>query len=108
MPVVALEVQRAQRLLESFCNERNRGASDSGPRLSCRRDGQTLVLLESRRRDRRDATPLLRLSLQRDAWLLSCADSSGRWSAYPHLPQPVSIRRIIEELQQAPLHVHWD
>jgi hypothetical protein len=48
----------------------------------------------------------LRLHLENGRWLLS-VPSAGGWQPYPPRPEAAGIEAVIDELEQAPLHVHW-
>lgn len=102
--VISIEIRRALRRLEAFCRQRNRGggqacgelrciAEDEGLRIVCRRDGQQAILI--------------RCLYDGQAWNLWLPKGSSRWQPYPHLPRAVSVEQIIDELEQAPMHVHW-
>ncbi len=94
-----LELRRAARLLENFCASRN--AAPGGRSLACRREGACLYLTEAGGPD------LLRLRLAPEGWQLHWLRAGGDWQPWPHLPAHTDLQGIADELDQAPLHVHW-
>ncbi len=102
MPVTLLEIRRAQRLLEDFCQQRS-AAPGSNTRLGCQQKGDSLligVLGEPFR-------PLVKLVYREQRWFLYWQSRSGDWQPWPHLNSAGSFQAVIDELEQAPLHVHW-
>jgi hypothetical protein len=53
------------------------------------------------------SVPLVRLAFNDGKWFLYWCGQGGDWTPYPHLPETDSVQRIIDELEQAPLHVYW-
>ena len=104
MPVTDLELRRAYRLLQEFCA----GRGD----LRCRCAADAVELLESgaagSRASTRTARPLLRIVHDKGVWRLYWRRDNGSWELYPQLPQADSILSVVAELEQAPLHVHWE
>ncbi|HHO69425.1 MAG TPA: DUF3024 domain-containing protein, partial [Gammaproteobacteria bacterium] len=41
-------------------------------------------------------------------WQLHWPRTGGDWQPWPHLPKYTDLQGIADELEQAPLHVHWD
>jgi hypothetical protein len=111
MSVSVLELQRARRLLDEFCARRNTLLSASAARLCCCQDGDRLLIGETARlagsNDNRRFRALVQLSYKAGSWYLFWPQHGGDWRPYPHLPQADSIQAVVEELEQAPLHVHW-
>jgi hypothetical protein len=103
MSLSMLEVQRARRTLEEFCARRNR---TQGGEMACRLDGNDLLVVEMGG-SARAARPVLRLSYRDGSWQVLWARENGGWEPYVHLPFSDSIQRVVDELEQAPLHVHW-
>jgi hypothetical protein len=99
-----LEVERARRALEAFCVRRNR-VQNSG--LACRRDGNDLVVLERSGAAAGGVRELVRLSYREGAWRVYWPRGNGVWEPYAPLPLSEKIERVVDELEQAPLHVHW-
>lgn len=111
MPIVSLELQRARQALERFCATRNSAQPNTDRSLCCEQHGDTLVLAESRRPAGSGGppvyVPLVRINYRDGDWLLYWRASGDEWTPYPHLPVTDSVQRIVDELEQAPLHVHW-
>jgi hypothetical protein len=106
-----LELQRARRALRGFCERRNRGRSVSAPRLLCTGTSHVLELLQtdSARQPGSGAhRALLRIEYHDGVWRVLWCRRAGCWEPYPYLPEAGSVVQIVDELEQAPLHVHWD
>lgn len=103
MPVADLELRRARRLLQEFC------AARAG--LHCRCEANAVEILETGvgtgQAASNAAHPLLRIVHEAAVWKLYWWRDNGCWEAYPHLPQADSVLSVMDELEQAPLHVHW-
>jgi len=110
MSVSPLEFQRARKLLESFC-ERRSASSGSNAQLSCQQEGGSLLIVEVTRPDKPSDIerfqPLVKLDYRNDRWFLFWSQEGGGWQPWPHLPEAESVQAVIDELEQAPLHVHW-
>jgi hypothetical protein len=106
-----LEVQRARKVLQAFCARRNQSRSASQAHLLCSAEGSVIEMLEIGGVDRQgrsaDGYALLRLCYERGLWRIYWRRGTGAWEPYPHLPETDSVSRVIDELEQAPLHVHW-
>ena len=104
MPVTDLELRRAYRLLQEFCAGR-RG-------LRCRCAADAVEVLEDgavvSQASTGAARPLLRIAHDEGVWRLYWLRDNGSWEPYPQLPQADSILSVVAELEQAPLHVHWE
>lgn len=102
MGLSELEWQRARKRLEDWLRRRNAGL-ESGPHWClCVADDDFLV------QECPDGARLLRLSCNAQGrWRLYVPLAGGGWSPYPGRPEAASIDAVIEELEQAPLHVHW-
>ena len=111
MSVSVLEFQRARRVLEEFCTRRNARLPATAGRLMCRQEGDSLLIGETARQketvDGDHFQALVQLSYQAGSWSLYWPQEGG-WRPYPHLPQAGTIQAVVEELEQAPLHVHWE
>jgi len=111
MPVSVLELQRARRALDEFCARRNALVPRSVARLCCHRDGDRLLIGEATELAKGNGSggfrALVQLSYQDGRWHLFWPLEGGDWRPYPHLPGVDSIQAVVEELEQAPLHVHW-
>ena len=111
MSTDVLEVQRARKALQAFCERRNRSRSASQVRLVCRAEGNVVELLETGGLDPQDgqgsAYALLRFSYDHGVWRVYWWRDQVGWELYPHLSETDSVFRVIDELEQAPLHVHW-
>ncbi len=110
MSVSFLELQRARNLLESFCERRSVSCGPDA-RLSCQQEGDSLLIGEVAGADSLPGAerfrPLVKLDYRHDRWLLFWLREGGGWQPWPHLPEAESLQAIIDELEQAPLHVHW-
>ena len=106
-----LEVQRARKALQAFCARCNTLRSAGQARLVCRGEANAVEILETGGPGAQDrvagARAVLRLSYDNGVWQVYWSRNNGAWEPYPHLAQADSMDRIIDELEQAPLHVHW-
>jgi len=96
MSVSILALQRARKQLDVFCMERN----GPGSELLCRVEGNSLIL-------QHNGQSLVRLQLDATQWRVFWRREDGQWEPWPHLPVCNELQHVIEELEQAPLHVHW-
>ncbi len=110
MSVSPLEFQRARKLLESFC-ERRSASYGSNAQLSCQQEGDSLLLAEVIRLDKPSGVehfrPLVKLDYRNNRWFLFWSREGGGWQPWPHLSEATSVKTVIDELERAPLHVHW-
>ena len=110
MSVSLLELQRARKLLELFCERRSASPGSNVP-LSCQQEGDSLLVGEVCGPDNPSGAesfrPLVKLSYRNDRWFLFWRQEGVGWQVWPHLPEAESVEMIIDELEQAPLHVHW-
>lgn len=104
MTIHSLILQRAQKLMSEFCQRR----STSSLKLQLLRDGEHLVIMQSNpgATDRIDRA-MLQFRYIDNQWDLYWMRNDGNWEAYPSLPNAGTIEDIINELEQAPLHIHW-
>ncbi len=106
-----LEVQRARKAIQAFCARRNSLQSAAQARLVCRWEADAVEILEAggpgQQHGAGSVRPLLRFSYDDGIWKLYWRRGNGGWEPYPHLSDTDSVYRVIEELEQAPLHVHW-
>jgi len=96
MSVSNLDLQRAKKQLEAFCVER----SSPDNTLSCLSDNESLLL-------KRNAQVLVRVQRDGTQWRIFWRRNKGQWVPWPHLPVCDDIQQVIEQLDQAPLHIHW-
>lgn len=79
--------------------------------LSCQQQGDSLLVGEVSGQDNPSGAecfrPLVKLAYCNDRWFLFWRQEGVGWQAWPHLPEAESVEMIIDELEQAPLHVHW-
>lgn len=100
-----LDWQRARNCLAACCHRRNALARGVGE-WRVREDREGFVISEhdvARRRQQ----PVLKLRFEHGRWLLSVPVAGG-WSPYPPCPEAAAIETVVGELEQAPLHVHWE
>ena len=111
MTVSVLELQRARKVLDEFCARRNALLSAPAARLRCRREGDKLLIGETvqreKTRDNGRFQALVQLCYKAGRWYLFWPQAGGDWRPYPPLPHTDTIQAVVEELEQAPLHVHW-
>ena len=99
-----LEFLRARVALENYCRNQNAlhqtqslVAEPSPPDLLlCQFDGQN-----------ESASPQLKCCLRDGKWLVYYPGHEGDWNVYPNLPVTEDFQQVIDELERAPLHVHW-
>jgi hypothetical protein len=108
--ISALEIRRARKALDAFCAQRNTLSSGS-ERLVCDQQ-QNALLVGQYVPPENEGNPqhfraLVRLSYEQGCWRVFLSNSGGGWQPYPPLPEADNVQAIIEELEQAPLHVHW-
>jgi hypothetical protein len=96
MSVSLLASQRARKQLDAFCLQR----SQPGSELRCRVEDDSLIL-------QYNGQAVVRLQPDGNRWRIFWCRDDRQWSPWPHLPVCDDIRQVIDELEQAPLHVHW-
>ncbi|HED18586.1 MAG TPA: DUF3024 domain-containing protein [Gammaproteobacteria bacterium] len=110
MSVSLLEFKRARKLLEAFCEQRS-ASFGSNAQLSCQQEGDSLLIAEVTRPDKSTGVecrrPLVKLDYRDNRWFLFWSQEDGGWQPWPHLPEAESVQAVIDELEQAPLHIHW-
>lgn len=111
MTVSVLELQRARKVLDEFCARRNALLSGAAARLRCCREGDRLLIGETVQLEKASDSgrfqALVQLNYEAGWWYLFWPQEGGDWRPYPHLPRVDTIQAVVEELEQAPLHVHW-
>lgn len=110
MTLALLELQRARKQLRAYCERRNRGTNPVA-RWSAQEFERCFQITRSGKADSQGrALPdvlVLRLCYQDDSWQLFVPNARGDWLPYPPLPRVERFEQVIDELDQAPLHVHW-
>lgn len=110
MSVSLIELQRARKLLESFCEQRS-ASSGSSAKLNCQQQADSLLIGEVAMVDDSCGAecfrPLVKLAYRNEKWFLFWPKEGGGWQSWPHLPEAASVQAVMDELEQAPLHVHW-
>lgn len=96
MSISVLALQRARKQLDAFCAQR----SGAGNALVCQPEDGGLLL-------QYDGRALVRLQLEETQWRIFWRRDDGQWAPWPHLPVCDDIQQVIDELEQAPLHIHW-
>ena len=96
MSISVLALQRARKQLEVFCAQRQ----GSGSELRCQLQDDSLILQQN-------GQSLVRLQLDGAQWRVFWRRDEAQWEPWLHLPVCDDIQQVIEELEQAPLHVHW-
>ena len=97
MSISLLALQRARKQLALFCAQRS---APGGAVLDCHVEDDSLIL-------RQDGQARIRLQADGTRWRIFWCGDDAQWRAWPHLPVCDDIGRVIDELEQAPLHVHW-
>lgn len=110
MSASLIEVQRARKALQAFCARRNGVRSGAQLRLAHTGEANVIEILETSGPGHRSdsARLVLRLHYDNGVWRVYWRCENGSWALYPHLPESDTVWRVIDELEQAPLHVHWD
>lgn len=105
-----LELQRARKQLHAYCEHRNRG-TNSSTRWSTREVDQCFLITRSGKFDRKGRVlpeqALLKLCYRGEVWQLFLPRAQGDWMPYPPKPEMENFGQVLEELDQAPLHIHW-
>jgi len=96
MSISVLALQRARKQLDAFCARRN----GTGNELTCLPGDDGLLL-------QREGRALVKVQLDAAQWRIFWCRDDGQWAPWPHLPVCDDIQQVIEELEQAPLHIHW-
>jgi hypothetical protein len=105
-----LEWQRVRSYLRDYCEQRNQPGGD-GLRWVLEEQNDCFVIrragfaVAGKTGVREEA--VLQLCYAAGCWALSMPRANGGWQPYPPCPQVGSLSRLLEELEQAPLHVHW-
>ncbi|TCK17962.1 DUF3024 family protein [Thiogranum longum] len=96
MSLGVLALQRARKQLDAFCLQH----STPGGELSCQPVEDSLLL-------HCEGQAVVKIQLNETRWHIFWQRDDGQWIAWPHLPVCDDIQQVIEQLDQAPLHVHW-
>lgn len=96
--------QRARHVLEGYCSQQNEFRKTRSLLVE---SSPPCLLLSERDRKNGQAHPQLKCCLQADAWNLYYPGREGDWNIYSSLPEVRDIQQLIDELERAPLHVHW-
>ncbi len=99
-----LDFQRARRALDKYCQYQNQ-LHNSVPLIVESRP-PCLILVKIDRRSKK-FNPQIKCCFKEEGWFIFYPDGDGIWLAYPNLPIAESYQQIIDELERAPLHVHW-
>lgn len=98
-PVLAL--QRARRQLQAWCARRN-ARLEPGHAWCLTAQGETFLVEACA-----GAVPVFRLCFKAPHWQLFIPRADGGWHPYAPRPEVTSVEAVIDELEQAPLHIHW-
>jgi hypothetical protein len=105
-----LELQRARKQLQAYCDQRNRGTKSS-THWSTREVDHCFLINRSGRFDSKGRVlpelPVLKLCYRGEVWQLFLPRAQGGWMPYPPRPEVEKFDQVLKELDQAPLHVHW-
>jgi len=101
MTLSELELQRARKQLETCCRQRNAQGNDAARWCLSEAGGAFEI------RECAGDSAVLRLCFQDGRWLLFVPAAEGGWRSYPPRPEAATIDAVINELEQAPLHIHW-
>lgn len=101
MNLSELEQQRVRKRLDAWCRRRNAALND-GPRWCLSGEGGEFTIRECCGGER-----LLRLCFSSGSWRLFVPRADSGWLPYPARPEVASVDAVIDELEQAPLHIHW-
>jgi len=99
VPVLAL--QRARRQLQAWCARRN-ARLKPGHEWCLTAQGETFLVVECA-----GAAPVFRVCFKDPRWQLFIPRADGGWYPYAPRPEVASVEAVIDELEQAPLHIHW-
>jgi hypothetical protein len=104
-----IDLQRTRKAVEGFCTRRSRGQMR---RLACHTEGNDILIVETSLRGGgrlhgKRLRALVRLRYANPGWRVFWPRDNGMWEPYQPLPFTESIQDVIDELEQAPLHVHW-
>lgn len=100
--ISVLEMQRARKMLEALCTRRNSFAAHPDRKLRCCQESGELFIGDSD-----PFRSIVKLRHEAGGWRVFVRMESGGWNVYPHLPYADDLQAVIDELEQAPLHVHW-
>ncbi|VAW73779.1 hypothetical protein MNBD_GAMMA13-521 [hydrothermal vent metagenome] len=96
--------------MQVYCDQRNRGTNPIA-RWSTREANDCFVISREGGFDKQGrALPdmtVLKICYQEHNWQLFVPHAQGGWVPYAPKPQVEHLEQIFEELDQAPLHIHW-
>jgi hypothetical protein len=95
-----LEQQRLRNRLAAWCRERNALANLSPHWCVDEQGGAFLVSVCG------SGERVLRIVFDEGRWSLFMPASAG-WLPYPARASVATVDELIDELEQAPLHIHW-
>jgi len=95
-----LEQQRLRKCLAAWCRERNALLNESPHWCLSGQGGESLISVCG------SGERVLRIVFNEDHWCLFIPAAAG-WLPYPARPGVATIDELIDELEQAPLHIHW-
>jgi hypothetical protein len=99
-----LDFQRARRALDEYC-QRQSQLHNSAP-LLVESSLPCLTLVKVDRRSN-EFSPQFKCCFKKEGWFIFYPDRDGVWLAYPNLPFAKGFQQVVDELERAPLHVHW-
>lgn len=99
-----IEFQRARGALEGYCCKLN---VSRNTRSLLVESSPPCLLLSELDGNNGQPHPQLKCCLQEGAWNVYYPGREGAWNVYANLPEVREFQQLIDELERAPLHVHW-
>ena len=113
MPMNELDKKRVTKLVGDFCENRIPPHARDQIKLLYKIRGNDVNIIESRPHWQDNTTwtemPIAKIRyLPKDmSWQLLWARANGKWQKYPDLQPCKDLSKIIEEIDNDPIHVFW-